>query len=154
MTKGDVLVASVSAAGDAMRGRFGRLSIVVSDASSAAAVACSSCRRFFADLSSLLFFVFAAFSVFAMFSVDIVYVCCVVERQLGYLLLAVARENKKQISCYTSNRRLHMPKQAEVRAHHPRVKASLPPETAKGALVYTSISTLPSNYPISQSCSD
>ena len=79
MTKGDVLVAS--AAGDAMRGRFGRLSIVVSDASSSAAagavgVACSSCRRFFADLSSLFFFVFADFGVFAMVSVDIVRVCC------------------------------------------------------------------------------
>lgn len=77
MTKGDVLVAASAASGDAMRGRFGRLSVVVSDASTAgaAAVACSSCRRFFADLSSLVLFVFADFGVLAMFSVDIVRVC-------------------------------------------------------------------------------
>ena len=76
MTNGDVLVAS--AAGEAMRGRFGRLSIVVSDdsAPAPAAVACSSCRRFFADLLSLVFFDFADFDVFAMFSVDIVCVVC------------------------------------------------------------------------------
>ena len=76
MTNGDVLLVAASAAsGDAMRGRFGRLSIVVSDASGIAAVACSSCRRFFADLSSFVFFVFVDLGVFAMVSVDIVRAC-------------------------------------------------------------------------------
>jgi hypothetical protein len=81
-----VLVAASATTGEAIRGRFGRLSMVGSGVCSAAAVACSSCRRFFADLSSLLFFVFDTFGVFAMFSVDIVWVCvlCGLGEQLGY----------------------------------------------------------------------
>jgi len=106
-----VLVASASAAGEAMRGRFGRLSIVGSDASAPGAVACSSCRRFFADLSSLFFFVFADFGVFAMFSVDMLCGVCMLCgcRQLD--IIAVAREQKKNFRSTPQSRRLHMPKQ-------------------------------------------
>lgn len=92
MTKGDVLVATSAGSGDAMRGRFGRLSIVVSDASvaaGAAAVACSSCRRFFADLSSLVFFVFADFGVLVIFSVDIV--------RMRWIAIEILYRNQKNV---------------------------------------------------------
>ena len=69
---GDVAVGSASATGDWMRGRFGRLSTVVSAVVSCSVSSCS-CRRFFAaDLSSFVFFVFADFGVLLMASVDIV----------------------------------------------------------------------------------
>jgi hypothetical protein len=121
-----VLVASVAAAGEAIRGRFGRLSSVVSDVPSAAAVTCSSCRRFFADLSSLVFFVLATFDVLAIFSVDIVCMCsCVVVRQLGYYCCLSREKNKKQISMQLKSPASHA--SDSFCPCTPSVKASLSP---------------------------